>query len=475
MSFPALLDAVPKNAPPFDPGFRPVGLAYDRYREAVRQSPRREKLRIAIERHKGFVAAFETEVLPDGVESAATALIAERLVKFLLWSRGGWRIFVHGPTSVGELIRDHYAPGGPRAFDVRLMSRVYERDFEVRIVGADEVPPPKESRARLGGHTDGCRIGFDLGASDYKIAAVRDGELVHSEEIPWSPSGQRDPEYHFRHIQAGLRKAAEHLPRVDAIGGSSAGIYIDNQVRAASLFRGLSPDVFEARVKDMFRRLEREWNVPFEVINDGEVTALAGMLALKTTALMGIAMGSSQAAGFLAADGHLPGWLDELAFVPVDISRAAILDEWSGDRGVGATYFSQQAVNKLALAAGFSFAADMKLPDRLKVIQGLAESDDQRALLIFDAIGVYLGYAIPWYGVFYDFRNLLVLGRVMSGVGGNRIAGRAVEVLRTEFPATADRVKVHLVDERIRRVGQAFAAATLPELRPAGVRRGDSA
>ncbi|MDH4198652.1 MAG: ROK family protein, partial [Candidatus Aminicenantes bacterium] len=311
--------------------------------------------------------------------------------------------------------------------------------------------------------------------SDYKIAAVQDGKLVYSEEIPWAPSEQTDPDYHYRHITAGLKKAAEHLPRLDAIGGSAAGIYIDKQVRIASLFRGLAPEVFESRVKDMFRRLEREWNVPFEVANDGEVTALAGTLALKETALLGIAMGSSQAAGFLAADGHLPGWLDELAFVPVDISPAAVRDEWSGDRGVGATYFSQHAVNRLALAAGFAFPTERRLPERLKHVQALAAAGDPRALDIFDAIGTYLGYSIPWYGVFYDFRHLLVLGRVMSGVGGNRIADRAVEVLRAEFPATHDRIKVHLVDEKIRRVGQAFAAATLPEIRPAGGRRGDSA
>jgi predicted NBD/HSP70 family sugar kinase len=473
MSLPALLDVVPQRVSPLDAGFRPIAPAFERYREAVRRSAGRVPLRVAVERESGFVSTFETEVFPEGVETAATGLIVERLVKFLLWSRGGWRIFLHGPRSVTELIRTHYALGGPRDFDVRLMSGVYGKDFEVRVAGASEVPPANESRALLGGHLDGCRIGFDLGASDYKIAAVRDGELVYSEEIPWAPSEQTDPEYHERHVRAGLKKAAEHLPGVDAIGGSAAGIYVDNQVRVASLFRGLAPEAFESRTKDMFRRLAREWNVPFEVINDGEVTALAGTLALEETAMLGIAMGSSQAAGFLAADGHLPGWLDELAFVPADINPAAVRDEWSGDRGVGANYFSQQAVNRLALAAGLAFPEEMRLPERLKRVQELAERGDTRALAVFDAIGLYLGYTIPWYGVFYDFRNLLVLGRVMSGVGGNRIAARAVEVLRSEFPAIHERVKVHLVDERIRRVGQAYAAATLPELRQAGGRRGD--
>ena len=60
--------------------------------------------------------------------------------------------------------------------------------------------------------------------------------------------------------------------------------------------------------------------MPLEVINDGEVTALAGMLSLGERAMLGVAMGSSQAGGFLNAEGHITGWLDELAFAPVDAS-----------------------------------------------------------------------------------------------------------------------------------------------------------
>jgi predicted NBD/HSP70 family sugar kinase len=271
-----------------------------------------------------------------------------------------------------------------------------------------------------------------------------------------------------------VRRAADHLPHVDAIGGSAAGVYINNQVRIASLFRSVPEALFEAKIKPLFLRIREEWGVPLEVINDGEVTALAGMMSLGERAILGLAMGSSQAAGFLNAEGHITGWLDELAFTPVDANPAAAVDEWSGDRGVGANYFSQQAVNRLALAAGFQYSESVRPPERLRDIQRLVDAGDDRAVRIFEAIGVYLGYAVPWYETFYDMRNVFVLGRVMSGRGGDLILKKADEVLRAEFPETAGRVRLHLLDEKSRRVGQAVAAASLPSLNRAAGREGDA-
>lgn len=465
LAIPALMDAAPRVPPVLDPGFRPMGLAFAKYARAVEAAGGGTPFKVAVERENGLVSVFETRVLPPGpVSFAATAYYAERIVKFLLWSRGGWRVFIQGPAEVAALVREAYAPGGARAFDIDLMGRVYEKPFSVVSVGPADFPPAKESRSALGGHLDGCRVGFDLGASDFKVAAVREGEPVFSEEIPWAPGEQADPGYHYDRIRDGLRKAASRLPRVDAIGGSSAGIYIDNQVRIASLFRSVPVDVFDRRVKNMFNAMRAEWGVPFEVINDGEVTALAGTMSLGASAMLGLAMGSSQAGGFLNAEGHIPGWLDELAFAPVDAGPDAVADEWSGDRGVGANYFSQQAVNKLALRAGIAFPDEMRLPERLKTVQALAEAGDPKARRVFEDIGIYLGYTVPFYETFYDYRNLLVLGRVMSGVGGELIMDTAVGVLREEFPATADRVRLHLLDERSRRVGQAVAAASLPRI-----------
>lgn len=430
--------------PPLDPGFQPPILNHQRYQGT-------QRLVIALEREQGYVSRFETSVRPD--PDPETVRLVNRLVKFLLWSRGGWHLYLEGPPAVCERVT-------VRPFDAQLMQRVYERPFQVTIGHA---PPARESAVRVGGHLDGCRLGFDLGASDYKIAAVRNGDVVFSHEFPWDPRTQPDPEYHFQHLQAGLQKAAAYLPRVDAIGGSSAGVIVDNRVMVASLFRAVPPEKFPA-ARDLFLRLRAQWNVPLEVRNDGDVTALAGGMSLGVRGVLGIAMGSSEAAGYLDRDGQLRSWLSELAFAPVDDNPEAAVDEWSGDRGVGALYFSQQAVNRLLPAAGISVPPDMPLPERLRHVQQLMANGDPRAADIYRTLGVYLGYTIPYYALFYDFDHLLVLGRVTTGPGGSLLVETARQVLQNEFPSFAKRVHIHLPDEKSRRVGQAVAAASLPAI-----------
>ena len=430
---------------PLDPGFQPAILAVRQHRRQATVP-----LVIGLEREGGLVSRYETVVNPAAPDAVR---YVERLVKFLLWSRGGWRLSLDGPRDLCRQIQ-------VRPFDAELMARVYERPFAI-IRG--EAPAAHEAGRSAGGHLDGCRLGFDLGASDYKVAAVKDGAPVFSAEFPWNPRDQSDPEYHYRQLNDGLRQAARHLPRVEAIGGSTAGVVVNNQIMVASLFRTVPADKFAA-AKTIFRRLGDEWRVPVEVANDGDVTALAGAMTLGDHAVLGLAMGSSQAAGFIDGAGHIGGWLNELAFAPVDFHPGAAVDEWSGDVGVGALSFSQQAVNKLLPAAGIRLPAEMALPERLQAVQALVAGQDARAAKIYETIGVYLGYTIPWYAEFYDYRHLLVLGRVTTGRGGDILIAKAREVLAVEFPDVAAKIAVHVPDEKSRRVGQAVAAASLPEI-----------
>ncbi len=423
-----------------------------------------ERVVVACERDGGNVCRYEF-VFPAALTgSARVARLAERVVKFLLWSAGGWRVFLAAPEGVGAGIKAAYAKGGARTFDCDFFAKAYQREPEFVLCGADEVPAAREAGMPLGGYFDGCRIGFDLGASDFKLAAMHDGEVIWSDELPWNPRVEADPEYHYIKLRDGLKLAASKLPRVDAIGGSSAGVVVDNQIRVASLFRSI-PEARYAEAAGLFLRLQKEWGVPLEVANDGDVSALAGALSLGVKGVIGLAMGSSEAVGFLDQHGHLTGRLNELAFAPVDLNVAAAADEWSGDAGVGALYFSQQAVNKLALAGGETFPQEMGLPERLKVIQAKMPQGDALAREVYDAIGIYLGYAVPWYAEFYDYSHLMLLGRVMSGEGGDMILAKANEVLQTEFPQVAEAVRLFTPDERARRVGQAAAAASLPSLR----------
>ena len=447
---------------PLDPAFQPAVVFNRNYLKKIRATGTAVPLVIGLEREGGLLSRRETLVSAEA--DAETLLYVERLVKFLLWAYGGWKIHFGGPRILGEHIRKLYSAAGVRAFDVELMGCVYERPFEVAVTDPDSVPADRSMDAALGGHLDGCRIGFDLGASDYKIAAVKDGEVIYTDEFPWNPKDEADPRYHYEHLTTGLKKAAAHLPRVDAIGGSSAGVIVNNKIMVASLLRAVPAARFE-EAKNIFLRIRDEWRVPLEVANDGDVTALAGAMSLKANGLLGVAMGSSQAAGFLTPRGGMTGWLSELAFAPVDYNPAAAADEWSGDRGVGVMYFSQQAVNKLLPAVGISLPHEMGLPEKLKEVQNLMAKGDARAKKIYETIGVYLGYTLPHYADFYSFQHLLLLGRVTTGIGGDIALTKAREVLAAEFPEVAERFQLHVPDEKSRRIGQAVAAASLPELK----------
>ena len=452
----------PAIAAPLDPGFSPAVLYNRRYLEAVHAADTGIPLLLGLERECSLVSRFETLVKPSG--DPETLRYVERIVKFLLWSRGGWKLHIAGPKNIGEWIRKTYSARGARKFDCRMMELAYGKKFEVLLTDPDLVPAAKDMQVPAGGHLKGCRIGFDLGASDYKVSAVMDGEAVFTEETPWDPKNQANPEYHYHHISAALHRAAAHMPRVDAIGGSSAGIIVDNEIRVASLLRAIPNKLFP-QAAAVFKRIEKEWNVPMVIMNDGDVTALAGAMSLNKTGMLGVAMGSSEAAGFMDQNGCILGWLNELAFAPVDYNPEAPADEWSGDQGVGALYFSQQAVNKLLPAAKIKLPENMGLPDRLKEVQNLMAKGDERAAKIYETIGVYLGYTIPHYADFYDYSHLLILGRVTTGHGGDIVLAKARGVLESEFPETASAVAMHVPDEKTRRVGQAVAAASLPKLK----------
>ena len=396
--------------------------------------------------------------------SSSNLEYVERLLKFLLWQRGGSKVYIGGPRLIGEHIREVYASDGKRSFDYYFMGeQVYEQTFEVLICRADEVPSSHETGKPLGRHFEGYRIGFDLGASDRKVSAVVDGKVISSEEVIWDPRKQTDPEYHYREIMTALKTAASKMPRVDAIGGSSAGIFIGNRPMAASLFRSVPRERF-GEVKNLFQRIRDELGVPLDVINDGDVTALAGSMSIEDNGILGIALGSSEAAGYVNMEGHISGWLNELAFAPVDYSPNAPVEEWSRDQGCGASYFSQQCVFRLALKTGIEIPAEVTDAEKLKFVQELLEAGHESAVQIWKNMGVYLGYGLAHYTDFYDIKHVLILGRCTSGRGGDLLLKGAKEVLEAEFPELLERISLHLPDEKVRRVGQSVAAASLPAL-----------
>jgi len=459
----------PRHLPPLDERFLPAALWNRAYQKLVDAEPESRNLHLALARKDGTTFHHRLQILPhEGGNVELNRKYVERTVKFLFWMKGGSRLYVAGNDAVATFLSGIYSPDGARSFDRDIVGHgIFGEPISVTPCQREELPPASEENMELGRNLDGCRIGFDLGGSDRKAAALIDGEVVFSEEIPWDPYFQSDPHYHLEGIRDSLQRAAAHLPRVDAIGGSAAGDYINNEVRVASLFRGIKdPAVFETEVRPIFLKLQEEWEgIPFVVINDGEVTALAGSLSMNANAVLGISMGTSLAAGYCTPGGRITPWINELAFAPIDYRDDAPEDEWSGDIGCGVQYFSQQGVARLAPAAGFAFGK-MAFPEQLAEIQKAMTRGHEGARRIYETIGVCFGYTIAHYAEFYEIQNLLILGRVTSGEGGELILEKAAEVLQDEFPQLGEQITMTTPDEQMKRHGQAVAAASLPTLAP---------
>lgn len=451
----------PKILPPLNTRFRPAVLANRHFRQEA--LPLGCCVVMALERENGDLSRYETPIFPEGHSRSNENIdYLVHILKFLLWQRGGFKVLFEGPISVFESLKSSFSPTGENKFNHHVLSRkVYEKDLEFLYCPAGSIPVCEERGKQLGRNLNGCRIGFDLGASDRKVSAVIDGNPVYSEEVVWEPGKQSNPEYHYHEIMAALHSAASKMPRLDAIGGSSAGIYINNHPMVASLFRGISTERFP-EIKNVFLRIRSEMDVPLEVINDGDVTALAGSMSLGENAVLGIALGSSEATGYVNPEGHIMGWLNELSFASIDYDPEAVIEDWSGGRGCGASYLSQQCVFHLAPLAGIEIPSGITDAEKLKFVQSKLESGEEGARHIWQSMGIFLGYAIAHYADFYDFKHILILGRCTSGCGGTLLLEGAKDVLTAEFPELLQKIEIHLPDEKIRRVGQSVAAASLP-------------
>lgn len=429
--------------PPLDPGFVPAVLWMRDY-----LCDAHEPFSIAVEREDGQIYRFDTHLRTDG--GADTQYFAQRLVKTLLWIAGGWRIHLSGNQSVCECIAAAYREGGARAFDTAFLSSAYGRPFAVQSCPGG-VPPASTSVRKAGSHTDGCRIGLDAGGTAIKICAMQDGHVVWSGVHPWEPKAHADLAYHRAQLSAACTMAANELPRVDALGVSTAGIVVGNRVTKSSLFvqvpGGQGGDIYAGLAPRV------------TLVNDGDAAALAGALELGRARVLGVSMGTSQAGGYVDAAGCVTGQINELAFVPVDYRPDAPVDPWSGDAGCGVSYLSQDAVARLAPRAGIALSDNLTPSQKLHEVQALLDKGYDAAADIFRTIGVYLGYAAAQYALYYDIGTIRLLGGVTVGRGGELIAEEARRVLAAEFPELD--IIFSLPESQERRLGQAFAAATL--------------
>ena len=386
-----------------------------------------------------------------------------RFIKSMLWIYGGYKLYCNVPHEMRNKLQKMFSSEGEQKFDAEfIVEGIFDRKLEIISCAPEQMPKPCSDSASIGGKSGGLRLGFDLGGSDKKIAAIANGQVLFTQSIIWDPYPQEDLNWHRKEVKELYELGASKLPgAVGAMGGSAPGIIMDNKVKVGSLFRGLNNPTQRLQSCDILKEVAKELfgDIPFCLANDGDVTALAGAMILKKNKLLGIAMGTSEAAGYTNAQGAINSWFSELAFVPVDMSADRSQDEWSKDWGTGAEYFSQQAVIRLAPRANISFSAELSKPQKLALVQEKLREGHNEAKNIYQSIGCYLGYALPWYHRFYNMENVLLLGRVLKGLGGQIIITEAEKILADEFPELKLQLFT-LSDEDILH-GQAMAAASL--------------
>ena len=197
---------------------------------------------VAWEREDGHVYRYDLAI-PARIHPAmlpGVRHLVERVAKFVLWSAGGWKLYLAGPDEIVKPVAKAYTKKGARAFDYEFFKDLYGRPIETAILPIRKMPVTCEREVVVKGNTNGNRIGFDLGASDFKISALKRGKVVFSKEFPWDPRNRPDPEYHYEKLSAGLEEAAVALGgKVDAIGGSSAGTFVGKKLGPASLIRAV--------------------------------------------------------------------------------------------------------------------------------------------------------------------------------------------------------------------------------------------
>jgi len=474
----------PKVPAPLDPNFSPLVLGKKNYMKFLSGSP--HSIEWALPRADGC-ARYKLPVFADTHEDVECSIyLAGVLIQEMIWQRSASGLQLAGPPKQCEALKAAFSPGGAYEYEILSMPNVCgtpEKPFEVKIVDAKDLPAYKDTPQEMGKDASGCRLAFDLGKSDIKTVAVKDGEVVYSKETEWDVTNP-DPDYHYKAIVDALNIAKAELPKVDAVGGSATGtVSGDNEATWCDIFPNVPPDVYKAKVVDIFKRMAKEvaGDVPLKVINDGEVTALAAVQKIGKGNILGISMGSSEGGGYANKDGNLNGWINEMCYIKLDLNPEAPTDPWTKGchRGISHMYLGQRGATKLAAKAGVQVPENYVYPHPdmctikhedhaqcLKLIQkAMADpAQEPQVRKLYETVGVYLGYGLAQYCEFYPINHVMILGRVSKGSGGDLMLDVAKKVLMSEFPQFGH-IQFHTADDHFKAVGQCIAAAALPTIK----------
>ena len=107
-----------KYVPVLDKGFRPMYAEFKKYSEEAAKTENK-LLKICVERNDGYNYIYEYKIFANGHKDENN-LMAERIVKTILWLVGGYKIYLAGDENVYEFIKAAYTDKGIRAFDKNL-------------------------------------------------------------------------------------------------------------------------------------------------------------------------------------------------------------------------------------------------------------------------------------------------------------------------------------------------------------------
>ncbi len=432
-----------------DKDFKPMIDSFESF-----QREAKEPITLTIKRGEEVVFPFTMRITSNFDKSY---FYVKRILLSLLWMVGGEKILYHGSSLFYHYLEKRFQKDEEILSSFKEMKKIYSRPISFERV--EETPKRKDKNNPFRISFTGCRIGLDLGGSDRKAIALKDKKILYSEEILWSPKEQSDPLYHYLGMLDSLTRAKKHLPHVDGIGISTAGIVENNELLLGALYAKVPEEKKQKEARHVFVNLMKEHfpSIPFQVQNDGDVSALGASALYHKNKVLGLSLGTSLAGGYVK-DSSLNGWINELSKVPIDVSKKARKHCVLGMEGAASEYLSQKGIVFLLEKNGLSLEGD--LPHKLLQIQKLAEEGDPLVLKGYHDMGAYLGSAIRYFSLFYDIESVFLLGRVMSGKGGKILLETALENLREK----KIRIDIFSASEAFKRLGQAYIAASLPDI-----------
>ena len=250
-----------QNIPELDPGFLPLSKFVEAFRKSVGENG--QLVKVAVERENGQIAAFDLRIHGTDEMFPADLVYVERYLKTVLWGCGGFKIYIGGNDAIAAEIKKAYAIGGTREFDAVNMSQIYEKPFEVICTSLEQMPASRASLRVLVGTSTAAVSALMRAEATARYLQLSTAKLFGVRKWSGIPKTNADPDYHFQGIVAAMKSAAAKMPQVDAIGVSSAGIYVNNRTMLASLFLKVPKEAFDAKVKDIYVRSGKgNWRRP---------------------------------------------------------------------------------------------------------------------------------------------------------------------------------------------------------------------